>query len=248
MTTVVRHNLILLTSAVKVAPGADALHRNETRRLAETRLALLAIVAQRLYGQLVICDGSDTTIFTPEEIQTLSRQYQIQLEHLQFQQNTDLIAPFTKGIGEIEIVEYALRNSRLIRTHTSITKLSGRWNVRNMLQICKATRERSSFFYTFYPRGLMLRPYVHTALYKVTASALWRILEVARSDLMKERKPLEAAFYAALKNWNKEWIPVPYPDYEAFSGTRAVPIKDSMVARAARLLGTQLRQYCFSLK
>ena len=125
MTTVVRHNLILLTSAVKVAPGADALHRNETRRLAETRLALLAIVAQRLYGQLVICDGSDTTIFTPEEIQTLSRQYQIQLEHLQFQQNTDLIAPFTKGIGEIEIVEYALRNSRLIRTHTSITKLSG---------------------------------------------------------------------------------------------------------------------------
>ena len=62
----------------------------------------------------------------------------------------------------------------------------------------------------------MLRPYVHTALYKVSASALWRILEVARSDLMKERKPLEAAFYAALKNWNKEWIPVPYPDYEAF--------------------------------
>ena len=241
-------NLILLTSAIKVAPGADALHTNRDMRLAETKHALLAIMRQRLYNQLVICDGSNNAIFTQSEIRYLSDQYHVELEQLVFQQDVESVARFTKGLGEIEILEYALRNSRLIKADTLVIKVSGRWVVRNLLDIHRATSERKSFFYTFYPRTVMFRPYVHTAFYKAQVSLLRQILTAAKFDLRKGRRPLEAAFYSALKNWDKEWISVPYPDYDAFSGTRAAPHKTSMVLRAGYLIGSRLSQYCFSLR
>jgi len=80
--------------------------------------------------KIVFCDNSAEN--EPKELCELARRKSKQFEWLSFQGNNAKAVEQGKGYGEGEIIEYALKNSSLLKESKYFIKVTGRVKVRNI--------------------------------------------------------------------------------------------------------------------
>ncbi|MDR0422478.1 MAG: hypothetical protein LBH72_05655, partial [Proteiniphilum sp.] len=117
------------------------------------------------------------------------------LEVLSFQGDTEKTVLHGKGFGEIECINHALENSRLLKSSDSFVKLTGRVIVLNFDRVMRSACKRNSFYAI---TGKKI-PYVETILYRAEKTFFQENLhDVGHFVFDREGIIIEHIFYRRL--------------------------------------------------
>lgn len=117
------------------------------------------------------------------------------LEVLPFKGEIEKTIFHGKGFGEMECINYALRNSKLLKTSTEFIKLTGRVDVLNFDCLLYAAYGANSFYAVRAEKF----PYVETILYKVDKVFFQdNMSDLGSLVLDREKMYLERVFYKRL--------------------------------------------------
>ena len=196
-------------------------------RLTEARNALFSLLERKLFKRVVIIDGSDHEILTRAEIDMFS-EMQIEIEQLKFQQNVEQVRLFGKSNGEIQITNYMLENSRLVKEAGGFYKLSPRYFLENIDSILPKIINFNNFFYYYHP--LVVREYksfVCTAFYKMSVEFYREHFSDCISDCSLDVEGyLETVFFRRLNKLNKTSSYIEFPFFSGIGGTLGKPMKN----------------------
>jgi len=139
-------SVVLITTANRPPSGVPHLQLvdSASRRLA-ARSALGFWILSGI-KKVVIVDATDSVLFSPEEFAN----FDIEVEQLSYQQNTELVQQRGKGYGEARLLEYALNNSVLLNSESSFYKCTGKVYCRNFAEISRYMQGKSSCFWQHY--------------------------------------------------------------------------------------------------
>ncbi|MCC5610832.1 hypothetical protein LC612_29825 [Nostoc sp. CHAB 5834] len=216
---------LLITSVVQTYATNSNLLKDERKRLMQTREAVFKIVDQKIFTHIVIADGSNFQIFDREEILSFARKGLI-IEQICFQQNQDEVRVGGKSQGELQIIYYAIQNSKLIAEFGGFHKISGRYSVKNLSSIVSATQSDNNVFYFDNPPALRLGGrFVATIFYKVQTDFFLTHFDGASSECGYRLDGfLESIFYRRLVELQRWRCFAPFPLYEGVSGTTGKPL------------------------
>lgn len=141
------------------------------------------------------------------------------LEILSFQGNTEETAIHGKGFGEIECINYALKNSKLLMSSKAFVKLTGRVLVVNFDCVFRSAYGQNSF-YAIIPTGTF--PYVETILYRAENNFFRENLcDIGSLVFDKEKMYLERVLYQRLLNLSGSHPVGSFKAYRFLSGISA---------------------------
>lgn len=131
-----------------ISPASDM--KNLTIQNIEERYkqyidALTFYITKTKVKNIVYCDNSNYGV--NKEISRIARQYDKNFEWLSFTGDSKSAAKYGKGYGEGEIIEYALLNSKIIKTCSVLVKVTGRLKVLNIDSIIQYSYGKNHFFY-----------------------------------------------------------------------------------------------------
>lgn len=161
--------VLLLTGAINI------LHRNVPFTFAtdlEQRLSQYlysieySIDHYHSIDNIVFCENSNYAHDYASLIEKAKKNGK-KLEILTFEGNYPIIQNKGKGYGEGEIIEYALKNSTLLKDCHSFYKLTGRLAIKNFDQIVDSTKVENAFIWRHKVIYQMKTDYVETFFYKV---------------------------------------------------------------------------------
>ncbi len=141
---------VLITSAVYVDDQSVKL------RCPQKRIGLTLAAVEKwieLYGKsisLIICDGTNYD-FTQE---IKNKNYHQQVECLYFRNSSDKVVMHSKGYGEMEIIKFALENSKILNKSQVFSKCTARhWviNYDKILINSAITQFRPYFKISYFP-------------------------------------------------------------------------------------------------
>lgn len=206
---------VLVTSAIK----SNSL-KSYDERLNQTIEAINKILDFKIFKKIVIVDGSNSKIFTDNEIKYFL-ELGVEIEQIVFQQNTDYVKKYGKSYGEVEIVNFSVLNSNLINRSKEFYKISGRYSIENLDKLVKTINKYENvFFYDNPPFLNKGREFVSTIFYKVSVDFYFKYLRDAQVECnYTVYGYLESVYYRCLKNIKRDRIPVQFPLYDAISGT-----------------------------
>jgi hypothetical protein len=186
----------------------------------QAREAIFKIVDQKIFTHIVIADGSNHQIFDKQEIINFA-QNGLVIEQICFQQNQNEVRVGGKSQGELQIIYYAIQNSKLIADFGAFHKISGRYNIKNLGSIVGATRSKNNVFYFDNPPALRLGGrFVATIFYKVQTDFFLKHFDSASSECGYHQDGfLESIFYRRLVKLQRRRCFAPFPYYEGVSGT-----------------------------
>lgn len=213
---------VIATSTVSMNRLTD-----EGVRLSQARDALFRLIADRHFDRIVIVDGSNRSVLSNSEIAELSRSG-VEIEQLMFQQNREQVQLFGKSNGEVQITEFMLANSALIREAGGFYKLTPRWTVENLGAILGQIRDLSNVFYHFHPPLIRrLRPFVITSFYKLSVSAYEQYFTGCLADCGPDVDGyLEAVFFRRIHTAKLKRLRVEFPHFSGIGGTLGLPISN----------------------
>lgn len=137
--------LLLITSCIAPSPQPFLKVLDNQVRLNQTIGSLRFFVQSGCFDKIVICDSSSYQMNIDDVVdQSTSRQ--VCVEVLAFQGNTEMVRKLGKGYGEGEIMEYVLKNSRLMAGETYFFKVTGRLTVTNLRDIMPHLRPETNYF------------------------------------------------------------------------------------------------------
>lgn len=131
-----------------IAPGAVStlLLRWEEERLNQYIESLEYLIRSRAVTKIIFCENSNYGVKRLEYLQKTARTEGIQLELMSFQGDDKQVGLHGKGYGEGEIMEYILRNSRLIQGEDFFIKITGRMKIDNIKSIVSHLRKDTIYF------------------------------------------------------------------------------------------------------
>ena len=211
---------LLITTVVQTYATESNLLKDERKRLMQAREAVFKIVDQKMFTHIVIADGSNSKIFEKKEILNFARKGLI-IEQICFQQNQDEVRVGGKSQGELQIIYYAIQNSKLIADFGAFHKISGRYNIKNLSSIVEAIRANNNVFYFDNLPALRLGGrFVATIFYKVQTDFFLKHFDDASSECGYHQDGfLESIFYRRLVKLQRRRCFAPFPYYEGVSGT-----------------------------
>ena len=191
-----------------------------------------------IFSKIVFCENSN--FFETHDVNKdvrklflLARKMGKELEIISFQGDFELVSLTNKGYGEGEIIEYAIMNSRLLRSAQYFCKITGRLKVVN---IDKAFSETDFGIQYFNRDRIHSRDWIDTRFFCCE-------VEYYKNNLMhqylklSDKVVIERLFYYVLrekskKEWRSTYV---YPDFEGKSGATGKEYKDTNVMRKAIL-------------
>jgi len=215
-------NTCLITSAV--SPNIDMPNSRKSERLAQTIDAIAKIQHTNLFERIFCIDGTDFDL-TPHLQNLSSRNSQIICRA--FRQDAASVQRFGYGYGETEIYQYFCAN--FSGSFTNVYKISGRYNLKNLPEIIQIARRYRNFYFTYYPRFIQYRRYIHTAFFKTEVKDLEAYSRRASLYLIANKgRPLEEAMYEAIQEdpVKMHWLIAPAPQYEGISGNSGRNLSD----------------------
>lgn len=216
-------------------------------RLAETRKALFEMVEKRYFDQIVIVDGSNTEILTKKEISEFAQKGVI-IEQLLFQQNTLNVSEFGKSNGEMQIINYTVTNSVLIKKAGGFTKITPRYVLNNIDKIMPNICNEKNIFYFYEPSIIPNKnKFVCTIFFKSSLEFYKKYLENSILECEKETHGiLESIFYRKLSKIKTKRIFVEFPHFKGIASTTGNNIKNRYFF--ARNISSKSGLLCYSFK
>lgn len=206
--------IALITSAIK--PVVFSHKTDSTNRLKQTLASLIYLQKQQVFDFVVLIDGSGYDL---SSIATDIRFSKGWLKCHSFQQSEELVNRYGYGYGELLIYEEFFRLYPAPFSH--IYKMSGRYGIDNLEQIVNSTRLLDNYFFTYYPRFLEYRKYVHTSFYKISTTDLIAATAFAKEFIERYTgMPLERAICEWILSGtrHRRWRRIPLPHYKGVSG------------------------------
>jgi hypothetical protein len=203
-------SIALITSAIKPNAVDDTNLVDHIERLNQTRDAILEMIHDKTFDRIVIADGSNTTPFTAVEV-----------EQVVFEQDREAVRIRGKSFGELQIMDYALSHSNLIRESGYFYKLSGRYTISNIKVIIdKIQKYQNVFFFNSPPFVPGVGRFASTILYKCSVDFFREVFDGAQDECSYEVEGyLEAVFFRRLVALRRKRRFVAFPWYNAVSGT-----------------------------
>lgn len=142
-----RDSLVLLTATVDPGETMFVKRRDPLQRLQDYKTTLRWWLNNLATPAVIFCENSNFDLTEIREIIERYNQYNKKVEILSYDGRA-YPPHLGKGYGEMKIIAYALNHSSLIGINTRITKVTGRYCVRNYARILRsiiADRETEIF-------------------------------------------------------------------------------------------------------
>lgn len=225
---------------------ANVLKDNDVR-LAEARKALFYIIEKRYFDKIIIVDGSNQEVLSEKEIEDYGNSGII-IEQLIFQQNTEKVKSYGKSHGEMQITNYMIANSILVKEAGGFTKISPRYLIDNIDVIIPIIYNKVNVFFFYHPPIIRaLKTYVCTIFYKTSLEFYKNNLEDSINDCNEtESGFLESIFYRRLVNLKKISVFVSFPCFSGVAGTTGKSIYNGYFK--IRNVLSKVGYMCYSFK
>jgi len=225
---------------------ANVLKDNDVR-LIEARKALFNIIEKGYFDKIIIVDGSNQQVLSEREIEDFGN-LGIVIEQLVFQQNTEKVKCYGKSHGEMQITNYMIANSILVKEAGGFTKISPRYLINNIDVIMPIIYNKVNVFFFYHPPIIRtLRTYVCTIFYKTSLEFYKKNLEDSINECNEEENGfLESVFYRRLINLKKTSLFVSFPIFSGIAGTTGKGIYNGYFK--FRNVLTQVGLMCYSFK
>jgi hypothetical protein len=188
---------LLITGAIDVERNHVPFTRitNTQMRLGQYIRAIeYAIRKYRSINRIIFVENTNFP-YDYSALYSLAAHHGKTLEVLPFKGNREKTAFHGKGFGEIECINYALENSKLLKASTGFVKLTGRVEVLNFDCLLHSAYGTNSF----YAISTAAFPYVETILYRVDKHFFQKNMEDAGALVLdREKMYLERVFYKKL--------------------------------------------------
>lgn len=139
--------LLIITGTITPANRVGQLVlKDTTERFKQYYDSLTFYIEQRCFSKIVFCENSNYGTEEFEPLTELAKEYNVELELLSFEGNTDKVIYHGKGYGEGEIMQYILANSSLIKGENVFVKTTGRLKVTNINRILLKIRPERCYF------------------------------------------------------------------------------------------------------
>lgn len=219
---------LFLPNVVKTFTDFENVFNDENNRLEETKKAFYVILSKNYFDKIVIVDGSNFTIFSVSEIIEIQNTYNVKIEQLAFQQDKSLVDRYGKGNGEMQITNFMVENSRLVKEAGGFVKLTPRYFFDNIDEVLPKIKKFENVFFFYYPPIIRkIKPFVMTILYKTSLEFYNRQI---RESLSEHNKSIsgyaESVFYRQIIKLSKNGIKVDFPKFSGTSGTTGKKIKN----------------------
>lgn len=150
MSKINHHYPLLVTNVVKAFATESNVLTDINVRLEHAKKAIYEIIEEGCFSEIVVVDGSNVSLLSDEEIRNIEIRG-ISVEQFSFLQDKDAVIKFGKSNGELQIINYAIENSELIKKAGGFFKISGRYGIVNMRQILNESQMYETFFFRYNP-------------------------------------------------------------------------------------------------
>lgn len=146
----VTNNSILLTGTIDVSKSYGGMNTlplvDINERLEQYNSAISRYITESAFNKIVFVETSEYD-FDYKFFQDLAEKNGKRFEYLTFMGSTELIKERGKSVGDAEAINYALKNSHLLKNEDTIYKVTGRIFLTNSYDIVKTKNEvRNEFF------------------------------------------------------------------------------------------------------
>lgn len=238
--------VLLITGCIKPNPNAFQLSLTDVNlRLQQYIDCIKWSIESTKFVNIVFVDNSGYPI--DNRLMEFANERGKRLEWLSFTGNEKMIALCGKGYGEGEIIEYALKNSVLLKEATYFCKLKGRLKVDNIDRFIKLADMNGTYFWTIgLNRIKKISSGVETRFYGIPIKAYKDVFVDAYKDVDdKNGMWLERVFYQRYRTTNiKCWKMALYPDILGQSGSMGIDYKVSRRVLVGKTLASALGFYC----
>ena len=195
-------DVLLMTAAIAVDKKMlYHLHISEDERLRQYLDTLIFYITKSNFSDIVFVDWSWYKVNDLNYLVKLAKIYNKNLEILWFTNDWDKVVSKWKWYWENKIIEYAIKNSKLIDNHDTFFKVTWRYTVKNINEIVLNEKNRDNCFFKWY----YWKFYCNTAFFKVSKiffqKYLFWIWELVND---KEWIYLEHIYYDVLKKERKQ--------------------------------------------
>jgi hypothetical protein len=224
--------VLLLTGAINVLQQMvpTPVISNSEERLSQYLYSIgYAIDHYYSIEKIVFCENTDYAHNYVSLIER-ARKKGKELEILTFKGNYPVIQQRGKGYGEGEAIEYALKNSKLLKNYRSFYKLTGRLVIENLDQLVASTKEENGFIW--HPKEIYQRKTDHVETFFFKASREFytdRLLDAYKEVDEINHLYIEHLFYERLKKLKIRAFKFPL-QIIGNSGTSGKPYLESMNA------------------
>lgn len=207
--------------------------RDSNIRFEQYLYALDFFIQLNLITDIIFCDNSNFNVDYSCIIKK-AKSHGKQLEVLRFEQEKKFISDKGKSYGELCIMDYILKHSKVLPRYSSFYKITGRLIVNNFEFIAKNNNDNSKSKFVFLGNPIKeSSKKIDTRFYFMTISDLKKMLGILY-DIVDESKgfTLERSFYEGISMLELpfELLPV-YPDYIGISGSTGVDYSNTKFRR-----------------
>lgn len=238
--------VLLITGCIKPNPNAFQLSLTDVNlRLQQYIDCIKWSIEFTRFLNIVFVDNSGYPI--DNGLIEFARKKGKKFEWLSFTGNEKMIAFCGKGYGEGEIIEYALKNSNLLKEASYFCKLTGRLKVDNINQFINLADMNETYFWTIGLNKLKkISSGVETRFYGIPTKTYKDVFVDAYKDVDdKNGMWLEKVFYQRYKMTNIKCRRMAlYPDFSGQSGSMGIDYKTSKPMLMGKTLASALGFYC----
>lgn len=227
-------NTLLLTWTIK--PSQNILFLNITDpniRYLQYLQSIIRYICFSDFDYIVFCENSWFEMKDKDTLFWVAEMFWKKLEILQFNGDHALSVKKGRWFWESEIIEYAIKNSNLIKKSGGFIKITWRYWCQNINTIIHWAKEKDICFSKLMPVSLLKLDTraVNTAIFKTTVSFFNEILLGAGQDVDDTKIIfLEHVYFNRLKNVSKRIYPLPeYPKMRGITGQWGTLKKSSFV-------------------
>lgn len=232
---------LLITGCIKPYANQKWLYLGDSDiRLKQYIDSVLFYIKYSDFEKIIFCENSNYP-FSPNDIYEIAKSVHKIFEWISFEGNRELIEKYDKGAGEIEIVNYALSNSKYLQECDSFAKVTGRLILANVNQIMSNIDQNKNYFlrdiYRHHLKAVDTRFYIANKKFYLTY-----LSTCYQSSNTHHKMALEDIFYSIL---NGNYSPFPqYFDFHGISGGNGRNYsKDSNIQKFFVAVFTKLRIY-----
>ena len=155
---------VILTACVSPNKQVSELELTDSnvRRMQYIESLRFYIKSTRI-DRIVFCDNSNAEV--DKDILSLAKRYHKQMEWISFYGNEEKVKKQGKGYGEGEILEYAIKHSKLVISSDYIIKITGRLIIKNIDDLVRRINADYCYFDHICLEGKT--PFVSTKLFMI---------------------------------------------------------------------------------
>lgn len=215
------NNVLLITGCIDPVPQKYLVLNDVGIRLEQYIQSLEFYILKSNFKKIVFCENSNFAYKKINELTDLATNRGKKFEWISFRGNSKRTAIQGKGFGEGEIVEYALKNSKLLQECEYFTKVTGRLIVSNINEIAESVRFDK--YRIFMNRDIYRRKGIDTRLYiinkNVYVNYFLRLYKNVSDDNITHPRALEDIFYIETLKHKNKWANLSvYPRFIGISG------------------------------